>query len=386
MKGHLAVLAAGNFVIGTGAFLVAGVLPHMAADLEVTIPAIGQLVTVYALTYAVASPILITFASLRKRRPALAAALLLYALGNLLAAVAGSVTLLFVARIVAALGAALFTPLAAVLAAELSPPERRARALSLVFVGFTLANVAGVPFGTMLGNNIGWRWAFASLAALGAAVAGILLALLPLTRGIGARTLAAVGNALRRPLVLSALGVALLQFAAQFVVYTYIAAILRSGGVFGDFGVFSILLLLGGATIIGNLLGGWASDRWGPGRVITVVLLLLVPALALFPLASHSVVLAGVDAVAWGMVGTAFQVPQQHRMMSIPGEAAPVMLALNASALYLGMAGGAALGGIVVRRVGLHPLGVTGAALALLAILFTSTIRIPSRPVAAKPS
>lgn len=385
MKGHLAVLAAGNFVIGTGAFLVAGVLPHMATDLAVTIPAAGQLVTIYALTYAVASPILITFASTTKRRPALAAALLLYVIGNLLAAAAGSIALLFVARIITAFGAALFTPLAAVLAAELSPVERRARALSLVFVGFTVANVAGVPLGTMLGNNLGWRWAFAALAGLGLAVAGMLLALLPLTRGAGARSLAAVGNALRRPLVLSALSVALLQFAAQFVVYTYIAAILRAGGVFGDFGVFSILLLLGSATILGNLLGGWASDRWGPGRVITAVLLLLVPALALFPLASHSAALAGLDAFAWGMIGTAFQVPQQHRMMSIPGETPPIMLALNASALYLGMAGGAALGGIVVRRVGLHALGLTGAALALTAVLLASTVRIVPQPVAAKP-
>ncbi|KAB2910473.1 MAG: MFS transporter [Hyphomicrobiaceae bacterium] len=374
MKSAIASLSWGNFLIGTGAFVVAGLTPYIAGELDVTIAAAGQLLTAYTLTYALTSPVLITFTSGIERRVGLAAGLATFAAGNLIVAFSGSFAALCIGRIMTALGAALFSPLSYALAAELSPPEKRAQILSYVVMGLTLANVVGLPLGTMLGTFGSWRWAFAAVGVLGLATAALLLVVLPRAQPGAPRSLAAVAEALGNGTVVALIGVSFLQYAALFVVFAYIAPVVTAGGAFDRLGIPWLLLLFGCGSVAGNLAGGWAADRWGKTQVITAALLALVPILALFPIACGSIAAGSVDAVLWGFAGLAFMAPQQHRVISIPGQAAPVMLSLNVAAIYLGGAAGAALGG-AVEHLGANAIGLAGAALALLALALSSLVR-----------
>ncbi len=175
-------LAAGTFAVGTGLLVIQGILPEMARDLGVSVGAAGQLVMVFAVTYAVSAPLLSTFGARFDRRRLLVAALVLFALSNLAAALSSSVALLVVARVVAALASALYTPNASVAGAGLAPPEARGRALAIVFGGLSIATVLGVPIGTLVGGFAGWRaafWFVALLATLAAAGIALLLPAVP---------------------------------------------------------------------------------------------------------------------------------------------------------------------------------------------------------------
>lgn len=373
MRSAIATLSFGNFLIGTGAFVVAGLTSHIARDFDVTIAAAAQLLTIYTLTYALSAPFLTTLASGSARRLALAMAMTLFSAGNLVVAVADSFGVLCAGRIMAALGAALFSPLAYASAAELSLPETRARALSLVILGLTIANVVGVPIGAAAGATDGWRWTFVAVGGLGLAASLAMLVLLPRTELGPARSLAAIGQALSRPVVVATIAVSFLHYAAVFIVFAYLAPIVTAGRAFGALGVPWLLFVFGCGTIAGNLLGGWAADRWGRMRVITISLALLVPILALFPLACRSATAASILAFAWGAVGLAFMAPQQHRLISLPGQAAPVLLSLNVSAIYLGGAAGAVLGA-AVEHLGVNAFGLAGAGLAATAVLLSTAI------------
>jgi len=395
MKSAIATLSFGNFLIGTGAFVVAGLTSHIARDFDVTIAAAAQLLTIYTLTYALSSPFLTTLASGSARRLALATAMTLFSAGNLVVAVADSFGVLCAGRVMAGLGAALFSPLAYALAADLSLPEKRARVLSLVILGLTVANVVGVPLGAAVGATDGWRWTFIAVGGLGLATSLAMLVLLPGTEPGPPRSLAAIGQALSRGVVVATIAVSFLHYAALFVVFAYLAPIVAAGRAFGPLGVPWLLFLFGCGSIAGNLIGGWAADRWDKTRVITVSLVLLVPILALFPPACGSATAAGVLALAWGAVGLAFMAPQQHRLISLPGQAAPVLLSLNVSAIYLGGAAGAVIGA-AVEHLGVSAFGFAGATLAATALLLSATIapspddsrdRLrPGRGAAAEPS
>ena len=164
-------LAVAAFAIGSEAYVIAGLLPVIAADLQVSVPAVGQLVTAYALTYALVSPILAVAFTNLDRRNLLIVALGCFVVGNLLAVVASSFAMLLLSRMLMALGAGLFMPTAFSVAVAIAAPERRGRAMALVTTGLTLATVLGVPFGTMIGHRYGWRATFASVAASSALVA-----------------------------------------------------------------------------------------------------------------------------------------------------------------------------------------------------------------------
>ena len=172
-------LAAGTFAIGTGLLVIQGILPEMARDLGVSVGAAGQLVTAFAVAYAVSAPLLSAVAARFDQKRLLGGALIVFALSNVGAALAPSLAPLIVARVVAALSSALFTPNASAAGASLAPPDERGRALALVFGGLSVATVLGVPIGTLIGGAVGWRATFLFVGALGALAAAGLAALLP---------------------------------------------------------------------------------------------------------------------------------------------------------------------------------------------------------------
>jgi len=369
-------LAVAAFAIGTEAFVIAGLLPVIAADLQISLAATGQLVTAYALTYAIGSPILaVTFNNL-DRRAVLALALCCFIVGNLLAVVAGSAAMLLASRMLMAIGAGLCMPTALAVAVAISSPERRGRAIALVTSGLTVATVLGVPLGTWVGNHSGWRATFILVAALGAvALAGLLFGL---PRGLPRNT-ATLGQRLavaRRPSVLYALSITAFWGIGGFTVFTYLAVPLRDLGLSAT--EISLALLVSGiAAAIGNMLGGTLADRIGPVQTATLGLVIMVMALTLqsitlkfLPPETARPVFISLIFLS-GIGGWTFYPGQAANLVQIEPHAAMIALSLNASAMYLGFAVGGVLGGIVLTALTPGDLGwaAGGGAAAALALL-----------------
>ncbi|WP_441278436.1 MFS transporter [Tardiphaga sp. 172_B4_N1_3] len=358
-------LAVAAFAIGTEAFVIAGLLPIMAADLNVTLAATGQLVTVYAITYAIGSPILAVLFSNFDRRTVVSLALVCFIVGNLLAAVATTFGILLLSRMLMAVGAGLCMPTAMAVAIAIAAPERRGRAASLVISGLTVATVLGVPLGTWVGSHFGWRSTFVMVAALGAvALAGLLLGL---PRGLP-RTAATLGQRLavaRHSEVLKTLAVTCMWGLGGFTSFTYLAVPLHRLG-FDANGISLALLVFGVAAAIGNTLGGAMSDRIGPLRTSTLGLIGMMLSLTLQSVAltfappATAGVLFLVFIFTQGIAGWMFYPGQVAHLVRITPEASVIALSLNASAMYIGFAGGSALGGVVLSTLSSNHLGWIG--------------------------
>ncbi len=385
--GPLLWLALGAFAVGTEGFMIAAILPKVAADLAVSITAAGQLVTVFALSYAVSSPILTTLTGKLERRTLLIASMAAFAAANLVAAAATGYHWLAGARVLLALAAGLYVPNANALASALVPPERRARAIAVVNGGLTVAIALGVPLGALIGNHFGWRMTFVGVALLGATAVAGLLGGLP--KGVGAglstATLKERLAVIRVPAVPSGLLLTTLWASGGYAVYTYIAPFLAATtGITGSH-IGWVLFVWGASAGTGLFIGGTASDRFGSPRVIGAVLPLLALALLSLSVTAHTLgpSLALVPVIVaisvWGMSAWAFYPAQQVRLIGFAGlKVAPIILSLNASFMYLGFSLGAALGSFTLLRTVPANLGwVGGVAELLAASLFFVTRRGP---------
>ncbi|MFI7107616.1 MFS transporter [Nonomuraea sp. NPDC050227] len=391
------VLALGTFAVGTDAFVVAGFLPDLAASLEVTEGTAGQSVTVFAVAYALSSPVLATVAARVPRRALLVTALVVLGLANLGSALAPSFPVLVVSRVLAAAGAAAYTPGAGAVAAVLVRPELRARALAVVVGGLTVATALGVPLGDLAGERLGWRYALGAVAVACLAVAAGVYAIMPVLPGAPRVPLRARLEVLRRPAVTAILPLTVLGMAGSYTVYAYSVPALRAVGVEGTAGM---LFLYGLGAVLGNLAAGYATDRWGAHRVLPVAYLVMAVSLGLLAWmaaagpaggpavgaaagtavgtaagpAVGTVALVGVLVLAWGASSWCQTPPQQHRLIAAaPGEA-PLVVSLNSSAIYAGIGAGTLLGGLTLPS-GAALTYATGAALAAAALLFALATR-----------
>ncbi|GAA2142501.1 MFS transporter [Actinomadura napierensis] len=352
------ILALGTFAVGTDAYVVAGFLPEMASSLHVSEGTAGQSATAFAVTYAVLSPILATVLARVPRRALLVAALAVLALANLGSALAPNFALLMVSRIVAASGAAAFTPNAGAVASSLVAPAQRARALAVVIGGLTVATALGVPLGNLAARALDWHAALALVAALCAIAAGGVFAAMPALPGGPRIPLRRRLAALRHPGVVAVLPLTVLGMAAGYGLYAYAVPIMRALGA-GEDAEPWLLFLYGAGAVAGNLVAGARVDRHGPVRVQFAGYAALAATLAAFTWA----VAAGADRlpltallmIAWGAT-TWFQTPaQQVRLISAAPQETAVVVGLNASALYAGIGLGTVLGGALL------PLGATAA-------------------------
>jgi predicted MFS family arabinose efflux permease len=387
---RLLPLAAGTFAVGTETFVIAGILPEIGAALGVSVAAAGTLVTAFALTYAISSPVLATLLGNVPRRTLLLGALGGFVCANLLAASADSFVLLMAARIAMGLCAGLITPTANAIAVALSAPERRGRALALVSGGLTLAMTVGVPLGTAVAVLGTWRYSFLLVAALGAAAfVGVFAGLrqpIPLAVTTFRQRLAVA----RRPGVARALAMTLVWSLGVFTFYTYLAVFLaRYAGISG-YGLSAAFVFFGAMGALGNSMGGRLSDQLGPLATLRVALGALALSLLGLGLAAAWLPAAAAFALIvpliglWAVAGWCVNAPQASRLAALAGEAPSVALSLNAAALYVGTAAGAVLGSVALRSGEVWHLGLLAAAcegLALLVLGFSSPLaRAASTP------
>lgn len=379
MRSRILVLALGTFALGTDSFVIAGILPAIAHDLDVSVAVAGQLLTVFALSYALGSPTLAALTGAIARKRLLIVSLIVFTGANALAALAPSYAVLVVARVVAACGAALYTPTAAAAAAAMAPAEKRGRALALVTAGLTASLVLGVPLGAWIGGTLSWRATFWVVVVLAAVAALGIRTLLPEVATPPQVRLRARVALLAQPHIIATVSFTVFGLAGGYTVYTYLAPLLLRETHLNIVGVSVMLLILGMASVFGNVAGGHAADRWGARRTLVVGTLLLGMALLVMPLVAPFVIGASLVIVVWGVAGWVNVPAQQHRLLTLAPDQPAVILSLNASGLYLGIAIGAAAGGIVLQRGSFVLLGVVGALwqVVALVVLLWSTYQRP---------
>ncbi|MGW0809170.1 MFS transporter [Nonomuraea sp. NPDC002799] len=364
MSSRLYPLAAGNFAVGTGMFVTAGLLAPISADLGISSAAAGQVMTVFALAYAVLSPLLAALTARLPRKRLLLVAMGVFVLGNVLTAVAPTYPLVLVTRVIAAAGAAMFTPTSSAVASALTAPERRGRALALVMGGLSVSSAIGVPLGTWLGTVSGWRstlWLVVGLGVIGfAGVAAMVPEVrLPASARLGER-FAPLAD--RR--VLAVLGTQLLAFAAGFSAYTYIGSLF-------DLPLPAVLWAWGLGGIVGNQLGGRFTDRYGPRRMVLIGLAASTVFLALTPVANLALPIALVWAFLWGAAGWMVAPAQQFRTVAAVPDSVPIGLGLLASAQYFGLFVAGLGGGLALDRYGRTGVIVLATGFGAAALLFT---------------
>lgn len=372
----VAILALGVFAVGTGEFVLAGMLPMLVEAFDISIAQAGQIVTVFALTCAISAPIFTTITAAWQRRSVLVTATLIYLGGAIGTAVAGSFSQIIAAQVVAAIGVGLFIPNASVAAASLVDPKLRGRAIAIVISGFAAAVAIGAPLGTALGGIVDWRttmWFTAGLAVIGL---GGVLAFIP--RDLEVPSAGGLRDRMR-PLkdrhVLSLLATTLIGYTAVFVPYTYIGVIYEPA-TGGSSISLAILMLTAGLTgAAGSFIGGYFTDKIGGTRVVTVALLWLGLGLLLVPLATTNFAAAMVVVALYAGPAFALNAPQQHRLITARPDATAVVIALNQSVLYLAIAASGLLGALGIDLLGTRYVSIMAAVLAVLALGFSIAAR-----------
>src|SRR5579859_3306877 len=317
---RIMVLALGTFALGTDGFVIAGILPDIAHQLNISVDMAGQLVTAFSLIYALGAPVLAAAAGNIARKRLLLLSLILFVIANLLAALAANFVVLLLARILAAVGAALYTPTASAAAVSLVPAEKRGRALSLVLSGMTVSMILGVPLGIFIASQFGWRMTFVLIAALSAFALIGVLTLFPAIANppvVRLRTRLAL---LRKPAILVTLLNTVPWILGVFTVYTYLGPLLQQMTHLNAGWISGMFLLFGLAGIPGNALGGYSADRWGAVRTLTLGSLMV--GLTLFALPFAAIWLPGVAVImiVWGVFGSIIIPPQQLRLIALAPE------------------------------------------------------------------
>lgn len=363
-------LALASFGIGTTEFVIMGLLPDVALDLGVSIPDAGLLVTGYALGVTFGAPFLAIATARMDRRRALLLLMSIFILGNFLCAIAPDYWLLMAARVVTAFCHGAFFGLGAVVASNLVAPHKRVQAIALMFSGLTLANVLGVPFGTALGQELGWRSTFWAVVAIGVFAAIALYIALPrkITHSTGSLWLEA--KSLGKTQVLLAMLISVLASASLFSVFTYITPMLIDITGITPRQVTYVLLLFGVGLTVGNYIGGRLGD-WRLMPAIIIAFALLIAILAVFTETLTSAIPAVITVMLWGVVAFALVSPLQMRVVNEASDAPNLASTLNQGAFNLGNAGGAWFGGIAITQgVSYQHIPWLGVGIAVLALLF----------------
>lgn len=360
-------LTVGAFAIGMTEFVIMGILPNVAEDLNVSISAAGQLITLYALGVAVGAPILTVLTHRIPQKKLLIFLMLLFIAGNGVSVIAPNYAVLMGARVLTALTHGTFFGVGAVIAANLVRPDRRAGAVSVMMAGLTIANILGVPLGTYIGQNMGWRASFGAIALMGViALIGILI-LIPRLQQEKAISIKQQIAALISPKLMVFLLICALGNAGLFAVFTYIAPLLVDITGFAEHSVTWILVLFGIGVTIGNIVGGKLAD-WKLMPSILSIYCVIVIALTALTFTIHNEIAAVVTIFVWGAGSFAVMPGLQVRIMSIAKGAPALASTSSHSAGNLGNAVGAFVGGWVITHMSLGALPWVGAILVGLAL------------------
>lgn len=380
MRTRLAPLSFGNFVVGTGGFIVAGLLNELTTDLRVSIVVAGQLLTGYSLALAVGAPLLAWLTTRLDRRTLLTGCLFIYALLHFAAALAPGYGALAVLRVLTGAVAAIVTPQAVATAGLMVKPEQRGSAIGTVFLGFSLSSVLGVPLGSLIGAHYGWRVAFGLIGGLSLVGAAWMWLTIPARLYVAPMDRQAWAQLGRNPVVLLLVATTVVHATGQFALFSYLAPALKEAVAASPRTVSMVFLWFGVAGVLGNMVAVKYINRLGAAWIVTVSMFLMLAGLTAWSLVQGS--MAGVlgSILLWGLGCFATNMSQQARLVGAAPALASASVALNSSAIYLGQALGSISGGVMIKFSGMHYLNWFGVLLMAAAIAMTFwTGRIAAR-------
>lgn len=362
----------GNFVIGTGVMTVPGTLNDISSSLDVSVATAGQLISAGAVLMCVGAPLCAALVAGWDRRRLLALSMLWYALLHLACALAPSFAALLPLRVLALVAPAIFTPQAAACVGLLVPPEQRGRAITFIFLGWSVASVLGMPMSAFVGGTLGWRSAFALVALLSVASAAWVWRSMPDAVKPPALSAAAWGETFRSRALMTTVAVTVLYAAGQFVLFSYFAPYFKFKLDITPGALSLYFMWFGAFGLLGNMVMARYIDRIGVSRSVMIGILLMATSLLLFPLGT-TLWLAAAVSVPWALGCFSSNSAQQARLVGIAPALAAASVALNSSAMYAGQAIGAATGGWLISRGGMDALHWAGFA-GLLAAMAMSAL------------
>jgi DHA1 family inner membrane transport protein len=365
----LLVLALAMFVVGTNAFVIAGLLPAIADDLGTTPTDVSYSITSYSLVVAVAAPVISVLLPRVPRAILMAAGLAVFAIGGAIAVSATSLPLFLAGRTLSGIGGAALVPTATAAAASLARPEQRGRALAIVGAGFTLATAIGSPFGTALGGAAGWRlplWLLVGIAVV------LVVAIPFVVRGVPIAPAVTIRRRLA-PLadsrVLAPLGTTLLMIAGFNIVYIFSASVTHASTGGSGALLATLLLAYGVAGIAGNIVAGPLTDRFGSRKTAVVALGGQILALAVLPFVESSFVASIVVFAVWGVAAFAIAIPVQHRLVTVDPASSALALSWYSTAMYVGIAVAPPIGSAALAVGGPAAVPAVGAVVTALALV-----------------
>lgn len=361
-------LVIGAFAIGMTEFVIMGLLPNVAADLNVSTAAAGQLITGYALSVAIGGPIIVVATYKMARKNVLMLLMAIFSIGNFFAALSANYGLLMLSRVVTALAHGSFFGLGAIMAASLVPKNKQASAMALMFSGLTVANIVGVPFGTFVGQRLGWRASFLIISLIGIVAVLGLFFLVPKQENKQKSSLLTELAVLKSGQLWVTLLISLFSFGSVFAFFTYITPVLQNITGFGDHAVDFTLVVFGIGVTIGNLIGGRLADWRLNESLIGLLVALELFFLILFFIQSNAILMV-LAVFLFGILAFAQSPILQFRSMVLSEDAPLLSSTLNQSAMNVGNASGAFFGGLSVSFLPLNYLALTAPLLSLVGLI-----------------
>lgn len=368
------------FAIGTTEFVIVGLIPTIAASLQVSVPSAGLLVSLYALGVAVGAPVLTALTGRVPRKQLLLGLMLLFTIGNLVAWMAPGYAALMAARVLTGLAHGVFFSIGSTIATSLVPKEKAASAIALMFTGLTVALVTGVPLGTFVGQHFGWQATFLAVSLLGViAMVGSWILVPANIAGSQPSSLLTQLAVLKKPRLLLVYAMTTLGYGGSFIAFTYLAPILQEVSGFAASSVSLVMLVYGVSVAAGNIWGGKLADRKGPLPALQIVFALLALVLLVLSFTAPNKWLVLGTVLAWGAVAfgnvPGLQVYVVQRAERDAPHAVDVASGLNIAAFNVGIAFGAWGGGLIVAKFGLMATPPIGALIVVGAFLLTTLAR-----------
>jgi len=347
------ILALISFLVGTSQYIISGILDKMADALGVSIGAAGQLITVFSLTYAIGTPILMVLTSKMERRKLLIYTLFVFIVGNLLSVIVPGYGLFMIARIIMALstGVAVVTVLS--IAAKIAPANKKASSIATVVMGFTASLIIGVPIGRFITSTYGWKFVFIGIALLVLFVIFIVINTIPKMNGDASIPLKRQIAMFKKPKIALALSITFFLMTGYAIIFTYLSPFLVNTVGMSDHLLSITFLVLGVASLFGSKLGGLSADKKGVIFTLKRGLLVNLTSLVVLLFISHSNIAVFIILTVWSFAAWSSGATQQYNLATISPESSDVLLGLNQSMMQLGFAFGAGLGGVIVGQISL---------------------------------
>ncbi|MBI0580388.1 MFS transporter [Neobacillus cucumis] len=369
MNFRIYLLAIVSFVVGMAELIVGGILDIVSDGLGISISTAGELITVYSLVFAIASPVLLTVTAKIERKRLLLWTLLIFLCGNMIAFISPNFIVLFLSRIISAASGSLLVVLSVTIASSIVKEEYRARAIGVIFMGISGSLVLGVPIGLVIGNHFGWRSPFLFIAVLTLISMAGVYAFLNKIEPKPMISLKQQLQTLKNSKTLSAQLTSVLFLTGHLTLYAYLTPFLKTTLHLDATWISIFYFIFGISAVFGGGFGGWLADKWGSKKSILTIVTVFAVALFVLPNVTFSSTLFVIVMMVWSALSWAITPAQQNYLIETAPETSDIQQSLNNSALHIGIALGSVIGGMVINQYSVQANASVGGVFIIFALL-----------------